>query len=276
MGEYILGTDAEELKRLRLQQRVWGGVTSAFLDRVGPLAGAPGGGLSGGRALDVGCGPGLLLEELRGRVGESGEVVGLDEAAGYVAAARELAAERGLEGVRVEHATLDEFDLGEARYDLILLRWVIAFLPDPARHVARLARALRPGGVLAVQDYNHEGVSVFPESAGFRAVIDATRRLYATRGGDPWIAGALPRLYADAGLELVDLTPNAKAGGPGTGVFAWADAFFTYHAGRMAAAGVLDEADRERFHAEWDALRADPCGVFFSPLVVDVAGRRPA
>ena len=84
-----------------------------------------------------------------------------------------------------------------------------------ASHSAsRFARALRPGGVLAVQDYNHEGVSLFPASAGFLAVIEATRRLYASRGGDTWIAGRLPRLYADAGLELCDLRPNVPSNAP--------------------------------------------------------------
>ena len=39
-------------------------------------------------------------------------------------------------------------------YDLVLLRWVLGFLPDPGDVVARLARTLRPGGTLAVIDYN--------------------------------------------------------------------------------------------------------------------------
>ncbi len=268
MGEYILGTDAEELKRLQLQQRVWGGVTAAFLDRLPTIA--------GGRALDVGCGPGLLLGDLRGRVGERGEVVGLDESAPYVDHARARVAEQGFDNVRVEHGTLEEFDLGAEAYDLILLRWVLGFVPGPERQIERFARALRPGGVVAVQDYNHEGVSLFPESAGFRAVIDATRRLYATRGGDPWIAPRLPRLFRDAGLELCDMQPNAQAGGPDSGVFAWADAFFTYHAGRMADAGVLSREDCNRFHREWSERRADPCALFFSPFVVDAAGRKPS
>ncbi len=268
MGEYILGTDAEELKRLELQQRVWGGVTAAFLDRLPAIAGA--------RVLDVGCGPGLLLADLRARAGAGGAVVGIDESAPYVDVARQRIADEGVADVSVECTTLQDFDLGESEYDLILLRWVIGFLPDVDEQVERFARALRPGGVLAVQDYNHEGVSLVPHSPGDRAVIDATRRLYATRGGDPWIAGRLPQLYHDAGLELVDLTPNVQAGGPDTGVFAWADAFFTHHAERMAEAGVLSREDCERFEREWAERRADPCAVFYSPIIVDVAGRKPA
>jgi hypothetical protein len=43
----------------------------------------------------------------------------------------------------------------------------------------------------------------------------------------------------------------------------------------MVAAGVLTEAERTQFLEEWEARRADPNAIFFSPIVVDVAGRKP-
>jgi len=43
----------------------------------------------------------------------------------------------------------------------------------------------------------------------------------------------------------------------------------------MVEAGVLAAADRERFLAEWAERKRDPHAVFFSPIVVDAAARRP-
>ena len=57
MTRYPLGTNVQELERLRFQHAVWGGVTRAFLDRIGVAR--------GWRCLDLGCGPGFVVEDLR-------------------------------------------------------------------------------------------------------------------------------------------------------------------------------------------------------------------
>lgn len=265
--EYVLGTNEKELARLALQQEVWGHVTEAFLDRVRVPA--------GGRCLDLGCGPGFVVESLRRRVGDSGRVDAFDESPVWHAHLARLAAERRWSNVRLLEARVEDAALEEGAYDLVLARWVLSFLPGVDRLVARLSRSLRPGGVLAVEDYNHEGISLFPESDGFRAVVRATRAMWASRGGDMWIAGRLPGWMRSAGLEVVDTTPTVLCGGPESGVYRWADAFFPAHAGRMVEAGLLTPEERARFDADWAERLGNPDARFFSPILVDVAGRRP-
>ena len=270
-AEYVLGTNDVELARLTLQQEVWGHVTEAFLDRLAVPAGAV--------VLDVGCGPGMLLDTLSRRVGPRGRVDALDESTVWRAhlEAGERARPRGnvrLVLGRVGPEIAAEPPLVDGSYDLVLARWVLSFLPRPGEVVARLARLLEPGGVLAFQDYNHEGISLFPESEGFRAVVRATRARWASRGGDMWVAARLPAMLRAAGLSLVDHTPTVLAGGPSSGVFRWADSFFPVHAANMVRAGLLTEAERERFLAEWAARLADPDATFFSPILLDVAARR--
>jgi SAM-dependent methyltransferase len=266
MPEYVLGTDEAELARLTLQQEVWGPTTEAFLDRVGVPAGA--------RCLDVGCGPGLLVESLRRRVGPRGRVDALDESPAWHAHLERLSRERRWENVSLLRARVEDAALEDGAYDVVLARWVLSFLPHVERVVARLARALAPGGVLVVQDYNHEGVSLFPESEGFRAIVQATRRLYAQGGGNAWVAGRLPRDLRAGGLRLERYDPTVLCGGPTSPAFRWADAFFPLHAERMVARGVLSPEDRDRFLRDWDARRRDPDAVFFSPILVSVSARR--
>jgi trans-aconitate methyltransferase len=45
-------------------------------------------------------------------------------------------------------------------FDLVFSRWVFSFLSQPELLVPKLARLLKPRGVLALQDYHHEGIAV--------------------------------------------------------------------------------------------------------------------
>jgi SAM-dependent methyltransferase len=267
MSAYVLGVNPTELERLRFQHEVWGPMTRAFLERLRVAAGA--------RVLDAGCGPGFVTADLRERVGERGEVTALDESPVWIAHVRETARARGWKNVRAVEGRLEDANFPESSFDLIFLRWVLSFPPNPGAIVSQLSRALVPGGVLAIEDYNHEGISLFPESEGFRAVVRATRALYASRGGDAWVAARCPRLFREAGLELLEMTPTVKCGNPSAPVFQWAHLFFPPFSETMAAAGVMTEAERARFLEEWEARRADPNAIFFSPIVVDAAARKP-
>jgi SAM-dependent methyltransferase len=268
MSDYVLGTDRHELERLEFQHSIWGAVTERFLDRLAIRPGAT--------VVDLGCGPGLVLESLSRRVGVRGRVIAVDESPQWMAFLERRKRERDWENVELVRARIQELELAPGSCDLVFSRWVLSFLPGVGELVARLAPALAPGGALAIEDYNHEGVSLFPESDGFRAAVRATRALYASRGGDTWIAARLPGAFRRAGLELCDYTPTVMCGGPDSPAFRWADAFFPHHSAGMRDAGLLTAAEQRQFIEEWEARKRDPDAVFFSPIVVDAAARRPA
>lgn len=268
MSDYPLGTDPLEFERLRFQHEVWSPVTNAFLDRLGVKPGL--------RVLDLGCGPGFVSLELAERVGPSGEVVALDEAAHWTAWLAGKARERGLAQLATRTGRAQELELPAGHFDLVFSRWVFSFFSDPAAIAARAARALKPGGALAIQDYNHEGVSVFPESEGFRAVVRATRALYRTSGGDQFVMGKIAAILDAAGLELAELRPNVLAGGPASGVFRWADSFFPRFSAVYEQKGLMSAEERRAFLADWEERKRDPHALFYSPMVVDALGRRGA
>jgi ubiquinone/menaquinone biosynthesis C-methylase UbiE len=268
MSNYVLGTDASELVRLSLQQAVWGATTEALLAAMGLREGA--------RVADLGCGPGLVLPSLRARVGASGRVLAVDESPEWERHLLADLARKGWGNVTFQRARLEDLALAPAGFDGLFARWVLSFLPGVPALLARLARALAPGGAIGLQDYNHEGVSLFPSSEGFRAVVRATRALYASRGGDPWIAGRLPGMLRAAGLVVEHRHVDVLCGGPDSPAFRWADAFFPHHSAGMVAAGLLSPDERSRFLDEWGERRADPDAMFFSPMVVSLVARRPA
>ncbi len=268
MEEYVLGTSDHELTRLRQQHEVWLDVTNRVLDDLA-LAG-------GERVVDLGCGPGFVLELLRERVGAAGEVVGVDESARWVAHVGERVAELGWTNVRAERCRIQDLALEPGSVDLFFLRWVLGFLPQRAAVLRSLVPLLKPGGRVCVMDYNHYGVSLFPECESFWRTVRATRRLYETRGGNTWVMGEIHRLYREAGLEPRSLDPFVIAGPSDSDAFRWADSFFPYHTRGMVEAGLLTESERAEFLADWRRHAEDPDAVFYSPIVAAAVGRRPS
>jgi len=183
-------------------------------------------------------------------------------------------ASRSLPNVRVVPARVQDAQLEERSLDVVFARWVFSFLPDPDAVAIRLARLLKPRGLLAIEDYNHEGISIYPRSPAFEAVVRATRETYARAGGDAFVSGRMARVFAAAGLELVDLKSNTMCGGPDSPAFRWADRFFPHFSGVMVERGVLSAADQAQFLREWEERKRDPAALFFSPMIVDAAGRK--
>lgn len=264
--EYLLGVNQTELDRLRFQHSVWAPVTNAFLERlqVG----------KGWTCLDVGGGPGFVAMDLREIVGEAGDVTVLEPSRFYLDWFNKVVAEKRWRNVTSIPGIVEEADLPEGRYDLVFVRWVIAFVADPEAFLVRLTRSLRPDGIIAVQDYYYEGLSLFPHGGPFDAMPAAVKAYYNSVGGDPYVTGRLPALFRKHGLDLVDFSPHSLAGGPQSGIMEWAHRFFTVHAHTMATKGIITEAQAHAMLNDWNLHRDNPDALFFSPIVVDVAGKR--
>lgn len=109
--------------------------------------------LAGKRALDVGCGAGLLCEPLA-RLGAA--VTGVDAAAETIAAASAHAAGSGL-AIDYRQGELNALGLG--RFDLVTCMEVLEHVADKPAFVVALADALVPDGLLILSTPNRTAAS---------------------------------------------------------------------------------------------------------------------
>ena len=187
--------------------------------------------LAGKRALDVGCGAGLLCEPLA-RLGA--DVTGVDAAAESVAVARVHAeamgfssgnssarpelvegrlaqpslmrastssARAGLGSIAYHAGELAELALGQ--FDLVTNMEVLEHVADKPAFVAQLARHLAPGGLLVLSTPNRTPAS--------RALLVGAAELVGAvpRGTHDWNDFVTPQeleaLLAAAGLEIAEM-----------------------------------------------------------------------
>ena len=267
--EYVLGTGGDELQRLGLQHRLWSDVAHEAWKRARIAPGQ--------RALDVGSGPGYAAFDLAQIVQTHGHVLAVDESPAFVEHARAQAAARGLTQLEAEVGDAQDLDAalrGRRAYDLAYARWMLCFVPDPERVVAGIARALAPGGRLVVHDYcASEAMTAAPRRDSYTRVVAATARSWRARGGDPDVAGRLPRMLRDHGLELEHLGQHARIARPGGSLWHWAASWWRNYVPKLVAMGELSEEDGRRFFEDFDGLRAETDFVVM-PTVFELVARR--
>jgi len=262
---YLLGDSRTEASRLRAQARLWDPTAHALFDRLTIRGGA--------RVLEIGPGAGSLHRELRRRA--HGPVDAVEPSDSFTRGVHRLAARDGFGHGQIWRANLSDVRLPRAHYDVIFARWVFLFLPDPAARVRQLAAALKPGGVLAVEDYLRETLRMVPPPTTWERFLAADRAFFETQGGDASIGARLPALYARAGLEVVDVTPTVKSGHPGSPVWNWLSAYFLGGVlERLAGLGGFSAADARRLTRDWRAASKEPAALLIGPALIDIVGRR--
>ncbi len=261
--EYALGTHDEELVRLGMQHKLWS--ASAFdiweRARVSP----------GVTVLDLGCGPGYTSVDLAGLVSPGGKVIAIDGSARFINHLRSLLAADPNLAVEPRVADVHEMDFPEASVDVAFERWVLCFVKDPGAVIRNVARALKPGGTFALQDYMHyEGVLLAPHSEPFNRFMKSVAAAWRDHGGDPQVGLRLPSLLVENGLTPIDIRPLHRMARPQSQFWTWPSIFIKSYAPKLVAEGRLAPEDHDALVADWQARTNNPSAFFCSPPMVEI------
>lgn len=204
----------------------------------------------GGSWLDVGSGSGALSSAILALAAPRA-VKGVDRSAAYVALATERVAD---DRVQFVAGDAQQLPVETGAYDAVVSGLMLNFVPTPALAVAEMARAARPGGVVAVYLWDYaermQFMRHFWNAAAAldpaAAALDEGRRFPLCR------PDALQQLFTAAGLTGVAVWPIDV-----WTVFADFDDFWSpFLGGQGPAPGYVAGLDETRQAALRERLRA--------------------
>jgi SAM-dependent methyltransferase len=188
MSEYTIHGGDLGFRRLEILAATIGQSTSRFLGQHEILAGM--------RCLDLGCGSGAVTRQLGELVGASGSVLGLDLDPRSVTLASQV--------TEVDNVIYDQYNAYDldftSEFDLVYTRFLLSHLSEPQRVLRRARNALKPGGLILIEDTDFTGHFAHPASAEFDTYVTLYQSLLRRRGANANIGQELVFLLEETGF----------------------------------------------------------------------------
>jgi ubiquinone/menaquinone biosynthesis C-methylase UbiE len=172
---------------------------------------------AGWSILDVGCGLGILSFELAANLRLS--VHGVDIEKGFVGHANRLLGQ--LEdrqlfavGATVHFSQGDilALDVPDDDADLVFVREVLQFLPDPLEAVRELYRVTKPGGLTCISDTDDQLRITWPAPPAAQSrLVEAFTTLHRQRGGDRLTGRKLSTYLRQVGFDIASVVVLPEA-----------------------------------------------------------------
>jgi ubiquinone/menaquinone biosynthesis C-methylase UbiE len=153
------------------------------------------------RVLDVATGPGYIAEAFSRH---AREVVGIDLTDAMLAIARKRTAQRGLKNITFRTGDVRALPFVDAMFDVVVGRYALHHMEQPAALLQEMARVCRPGGTVLVEDLF---ASEHPDRAAYQNHFEVLRDSAHVR---VLPLSELLQDFCAAGLEVESVTMNER------------------------------------------------------------------
>ena len=261
-NDYILGTEKAELHRLGLQHQVWASEARDGWEyaRFG----------RGQTILDLGSGPGYCARDLAYMTGASGKVIAVDKSKTYIDLLNQISSIHEL-NIETHCCDFDNMLLEENSLDGVYCRWAMAWIPNPEEVLAKVKKALKPGGVLVMHEYyDWSTLQTEPTMPHLKKCIAAAYKSFTEQEGDINIGRRLPGIFFELELEVVSVRPMSKIASSSDFTWQWPNSFFKIYFPKLIPVGYLDEETCQLGLEELEALSYVEGATICCPLMTEV------
>ena len=106
----------------------------------------------GARVLELGCGIGLMCQEIVRIVGANGLVLGTDVSEDQVAIAQKLPLNQYSNVLHFQTASAYDLSGINGQYDVVYIRFLLMHLKDPSAILHEVKAVLKPGGFVLIEE----------------------------------------------------------------------------------------------------------------------------
>jgi ubiquinone/menaquinone biosynthesis C-methylase UbiE len=159
---------------------------------------------AGDDILDIGCGLGHGTRELARRVGSSGSVYGIDKSDALIAEAQRRIEDQPLSPV-FQVGDAQQLSFEDSRFDVCRTERVLMYVDKPDQALDEMLRVLRPGGQVAMFEFDYECIVVDAPDA---ELTDRLMSIISSSIPSPRIGRLLPRLLRERGVEPIVVLPH--------------------------------------------------------------------
>ena len=263
---YILGTDQEELERLKIQHDVWKSETL----QGWTLAEFK----SGDVILDLGSGPGYCTLELAEIVGSSGKVVGVDCSESFI---NHLKQEKDKKKLNIQPilSIFDDLQLDSESLDGIYCRWALAWIPNPKKILTKLKGFLKPGGRMVIHEYYYwTSHRTEPERPALKKAIDAALQSFKRSDSEIDVGKHLHKWFFDLSMSVNHHRLMPKLATPNSKVWKWPRTFYESYFPRLIEMGILSTQDVKHAFNDLEELEKLNYTTLWCPLMIEVIAEK--
>ena len=263
VDRYVIRGGERGYERLQLLARERWPDTADLLGRAGLAPGMT--------AVDLGCGGGNVTMEIA-RLVAPALATGIDMDEVKLALARETAIARGIANIEFRAMNLHDWHEAAA-YDVVYARFVLQHLSQPVQMLRQMWEAVRPGGVIIVEDADFDGWACYPPSSG----LDFFTRTYAEvirrSGGDHSMARKLYAKFMEAGIGRPEVQVNQPVYIDGEGkTLPWTTLEAT--ADLIVAEAIAGQEDVDAALRDLKRLAEDHQNLLLGPRIFQLWSRR--
>ncbi len=211
-----------------------------------------------GRTLEVGCGTGAMARALVQKGNFLGKVVGIDQSAAFIGAAKRFAMVEDVgELVEFDVGDVHDLEFEDESFDVVIAHTLISHVANPRVVLKEIARVIRKGGCFVIFDGDYASLSYASADHEFGRRMD--HALASATFNNPLIMRDLVRVLPETGLEITDTFANVVSE---IGSASYFKSFAETYAPLVASGGLLPKEDVDSWFATQYAAMND--GTFFA------------
>jgi ubiquinone/menaquinone biosynthesis C-methylase UbiE len=264
MERYVIRGGQEGYDRLLVLHRERWPDSRSFLIRAGIERGM--------ECMDLGCGGGEVTLELATMVAPNGRAIGVDMDPVKLELGRQAARDRGITNVEFTLLNVNEWD-EPSSYSLVYSRFLLQHLSRPLDLLKRMWNAVRPKGLLVVEDADHDGWYCHPPNYGFEFFVGTFNEAIDQSGGDHAFGRKLYESFLRIGVPdpSLSVVQSARASGEAKRI-PWLTLSATKDA--IVAGGIATSDEVDRALDDLARFADDPSTLIGAPRIFQVWCRR--